>query len=55
VQYAASTTVVDVSDLRVEEAKVDYVHTAQTKQKKNTKLKKGQKKRRMSIKIRQWS
>ncbi|HET8720802.1 MAG TPA: DUF748 domain-containing protein, partial [Nitrospira sp.] len=32
-QYAAPTTVVDVSDLLVKEAKVDYVHTGQTTRK----------------------
>jgi hypothetical protein len=40
-QYAAPTTLVDVSELRVEGAKVDYVHTAQTKQKEKQQVKKG--------------
>gem|GEM_PF-181772 len=41
VQYDAPTTVVDVSDLRVEGAKVDYVHIAQPKQKEEEPIKKG--------------
>jgi hypothetical protein len=41
VQYAAPTTVVDVSDLRIQGAKVDYVHTAKTKQKEEQQAKKG--------------
>jgi membrane protein len=41
VQYASPTTVVDVSDLRIQGAKVDYVHTAKTKQKEEQQAKKG--------------
>jgi hypothetical protein len=41
VKHAGPTTVVDVNDLLVEGAKVDYVHTAQTKPKEEQQVKKG--------------
>ncbi len=40
VKYAAPTTMVDVNELLVEGAKVDFVHTTQTKQKKKQQVKK---------------
>jgi membrane protein len=41
VQYATPTTIVDVNDLVVEGAKVDYVHAGQMKQKEEQQVHKG--------------
>jgi hypothetical protein len=41
IYYAAPTTVVEVNDFLLEDAKVDYVHAAQTKQREMKRAKKG--------------
>ncbi len=41
IHYAAPTTVVEIKDFLLENAKVDYVHAAQTKQKEVQRAKKG--------------
>jgi hypothetical protein len=41
VNYSAQTTKVDVHDLALEDARIDYVHTAQTKAKEMQRAKKG--------------
>jgi len=41
IHYAAPTTVVEIKDFLLEDAKVDYVHAAQTKQKEMKRAKKG--------------
>jgi len=41
IHYAAATTVVEINNFLLEDAKVDYVHAAQTKQKEVQRAKKG--------------
>ncbi len=41
VNYAAPTTVVEIQDFVLEDAKIDYIHTAQTKDKEAQRAKKG--------------
>lgn len=41
VNYSSSTTVVDIHDFVLEDAKADYIHTAQTKDKEAQRAKKG--------------